>query len=92
MALLNNKYMQFDENDFQIMENMLKKFRGFRTEAGRPENAPNYVEYLPVFAIALLASQEAVDKLTKRLLCLTWIIAILTGVMVLSSVILYLKG
>ena len=78
MVLLNKDYLRFTEDDVQLMQNMMKKFHEFHKNVGMPDFSSSYVGYLPVFAIALLASQESVDKLTKKLVRLTWAIIILT--------------
>ena len=48
------------------MQKMLEKFHEMHKGTGMPDYATNYVGYLPVFAIVLLASQESLDKLTKK--------------------------
>ena len=78
MALLNMDYLRFNKKDVQLMQKMLKQFHEFHEGVGMPDFSNSYIAYLPVFAIALLASQEGVDKLTRRLVKLTWVIIALT--------------
>ncbi len=78
MGILSTNYLRFNKNDVEMMKNMMKQFHEYHKGTGMPDFSKNYVAYLPVFAIALLASQESVDKLSRKLLWLTWAIAILT--------------
>jgi len=87
MALLGTNYLRFGEDDVQMMKNMMKRFHEFHKGSGMPDFSQNYVAYLPVFAIALLASQESVDKLSRKLLGLTWVIAGLTAVLTILTVV-----
>ena len=89
MALLRSKnYLRFDKDDVKLMQTMLKQFHEFHKGTGVPDYAINYAAYLPVFAIALLASQETVEKLTKKLVWLTWAIAFITIVIVALTLVL----
>ena len=87
MALLGTNYSRFDEGDVQMMKNMMKRFHELHKGSGMPDFSQNYVAYLPIFAIALLASQEAVDKLSRKLRGLTWIIAGLTVLLAILTVV-----
>lgn len=61
---------------------MLKKFSELHRGAGVPPYSANYAAYLPVFAIALLVSQQETAKLSKRLEWLTWALVLLTVVLI----------
>jgi hypothetical protein len=92
MSILDKKFLRFDEEDVKIMKEMMKRFYEFHHGAEMPDWSTNFAGYLPVFAIALLVSQESVDKLTKRLIVLTWILAILTLILVALTSVLVIKG
>lgn len=105
MPLLSKKYLDFDEEDVKLMKTMMKRFFDFHQGAEMPDYATHYVAYLPVFAIALLASQEtvkklsekllasqeSVEKLSKQLLVLTYVIAGFTVILAVLTLILLLK-
>ena len=61
MGLLNEKLSQFSQDDVALMDEMLKRFHELRGAAGFPDFSNLYVAYLPVFAIAMLASQQAAE-------------------------------
>lgn len=90
MPLLSKKYLGFDEEDVKLMKDMMKKFHEMHYGTGMPDYSDTYAAYLPVFAIALLAAQNAVDRLTKKLVRLTWGLVLLTIVLtVLTGVLLF---
>ena len=105
MPLLSKKYLDFDEEDVKLMQTMMKQFYQFHKGTETPDFANNYVGYLPIFAVALLASQEAVEnlsekllasqysveKLSKKLLALTVVIAVFTIVLAVLTLILLFK-
>jgi hypothetical protein len=78
MPFLNKRYQRFDKDDVRLMIDMMKKFHELHGETGMPDYSNTYVAYLPVFAIALLASQESVERLTKVLIAFTVVISVLT--------------
>jgi len=82
MPLLSKKYLKFDKDDVELMHSMLKQFHDMHRGTGMPDYAGEYAAYLPVFAIALLASQESVETLTKKLVWLTRTIALFTVVLI----------
>ncbi len=91
MAILNQNILRFTEEDVKLMKEMMKKFYEFHHGAEMPDWSTNYAGYLPVFAIALLAAQESMDKLTNKLIQLTWVMAFLTLLLVILSVVLLIK-
>jgi len=92
MSILNNKYAKFDSEDVRLMQKMMREFSEMHKGTGMPDYSNAYVGYLPVFAIALLASQDSVERLTKKLVVLTWAIAALTLTMASLTVLLFAKG
>ncbi len=92
MSLLSKNYLRFDIEDVELMKAMMKQFYEFHRGASMPDYSTSYVGYLPVFAIALLASQESVDKLTRELVWLTRVIAFFTVVLVTLTLVLLFKG
>jgi hypothetical protein len=74
------------------MIDMMKKFHDLHQGTGMPDYSNIYVAYLPVFAIALLASQESVEKLTKKLVRLTYVIAFFTVVLAFLTLVLLFKS
>lgn len=91
MSLLNKDY-PFDKNDVKLLQAMMARFHEMHQGTGMPDYSNMYVGYLPVFAISLLASQEAVEKLTKKLIRLTWVLVFLTFVIAGLTIALILKG
>jgi len=81
MPLLSKDYLRFDKEDAKLMQDMMKQFYDLHQDAEMPDFSVNYVGYLPVFAIALLASQQSVDKQTRVLIWLTVAIAFFTIVL-----------
>jgi hypothetical protein len=92
MPLLSKKYLRFDEDDVKLMQNMMKRFHEMHHGTGMPDYSDAYVGYLPVFAIALLASQDSLDRLTKQLVWLTRIVAFFTLVLTMLTLALLLRG
>ena len=92
MALLNKKYLQFDKDDVKLMQTMLRRFHEMHQNTGMPDYSNTFVGYLPVFAISLLAAQESVDKLTRKLVWLTRMLALFTIVLVGLTLVLLFKG
>lgn len=82
MLLVSKKYLNFDSKDVQLMKDMMKKFHELHRGTGMPDFSINYAGYLPVFALSLLAAQNTIDKLTKGLFSLTFVLTILTCVLV----------
>ena len=91
MPILSKKYLGFDQADVQLMRDMLTQFNDFHQSIGAPEFSYNYVAYLPVFAIALLSSQESIDKLTRILVWLTVVIAVFTIILTVLTLLLLYK-
>jgi len=90
MPLLSKDYLDFDKEDVQLMQDMMKKFHEMHRGTGMPDYSNVYTAYLPVFAIALLAAQNTVDRLTKELVWLTRGLVLLTVVLaVLTGVLLF---
>ena len=92
MPLLNKKYLGFDEEDVQLMQDMMKKFHELHCGTGMPDFSNIYTAYLPVFAIALLAAQNTVDRLTKELVWLTRVLVFLTVVLTILTAILLFRS
>jgi len=91
MPLLSKNYLRFDKEDVKLMQTMMKQFNDLHQGTGMPDYSDMYVGYLPVFAIALMASQESVDKLTKELVWLTRAIAFFTVVLTVLTLVLLFK-
>jgi hypothetical protein len=85
MPLLSKKYLGFDKDDVRLMQTMMKQFHDMHSGTGMPDYSSMYAGYLPGFAIALLASQESVERLTKKLVCLTWVVVFLTVALALLA-------
>jgi hypothetical protein len=92
MPLLQKDYLRFDEGDVKLMQDMMKRFHEMHQGTGMPDYSSVYVGYLPVFAIALLASQEFVEKLTQKLVWLTWILVLLTIVVAGLTLVFLFRG
>jgi hypothetical protein len=92
MSLLDKKYLSFDEGDVKLMQDMMKKFYEFHKNSEMPDYSSSYVGYLPVFTIALLSSQDSIDRLTKELVWLSRLMAFLTFVLVLLTFVLLKKA
>jgi len=82
MPILNKRYLCFDNEDVKLMQEMMKKFHELHQGTGMPDYSNIYSGYLPVFAIALLVSQEAISRLTNKLVWFTIVLAVLTAVLV----------
>jgi hypothetical protein len=91
MSILDKKLLLFTEEDVRLMKEMMKKFYEYHHGAEMPDWSSNYAGYIPVFAIALLTTQVSMDKLTTKLIKLTWVIAALTSILVLLTIILLIK-
>ncbi len=91
MPMLSKNYLRFDKEDVKLMQTLMKQFNDFHQGTGMPDSSDIYVGYLPVFAIALLTSQESVDKLTKELVWLTRVIAFFTIVLTALTLVLLFK-
>ena len=92
MPLISKRYLNFDESDVHLMKEMLDKFHELHKGAAVPDYSNNYVSYLPVFSIALLASQEVMERLTRKLIWLTVVIAVLTLVLAALTIVLVVKS
>ena len=79
MSTLTQALSEFDDTDVEAMDNALRKFAEYKKQrsSGLPDYSPNFVAYTPVMSFGLLKSQAAVEKLTRRLIILTWVLAIL---------------
>lgn len=91
MSLLNKEYLAFDEEDVELLKQMMSKFHRMHIGTGMPDFSQSYVGYLPVFIISLLHAQQGVDRLTKRLLAVTWVLTILTVFICLLTVVLIFR-
>jgi len=85
MSSLNQECLGFDESDVRLMQEMLAKFYEFHRGTATPDWSSNYVAYLPVFAIALLKSQQVTEKLSRRLEWLTWVLVVLTALIAILT-------
>jgi amino acid transporter len=92
MSILGKHYLKFDQEDVRLMQDMMKKFHELHQSTGMPDFSINYAGYLPVFTIALLSSQESVERLTKRLVFLTWMLATLTIIVTVLTVALLFRN
>ena len=92
MSLLSRGYLAFDEDDVSLLKEMMAKFHRMHTTTGMPDFSQTYVGYLPVFIISLLHAQEGVDKLTKRLLRVTWVLTALTIVICFLTIVLIVRS
>ncbi len=86
MSALNKEMLAFDRDDVKTMQQMLKKFDEFHQGTGLPDYSTNHGAYLPVFAIALLISQKAIEKFGSRLDKLTWALVLLTALMAILMI------
>lgn len=86
MSVLSEEVLDFDQNDVRTMIEMLKKFDRFHKGTGFPDYSEGYVAYLPVFAVALLQSQNKIEKLSSRIERLTWALVLLTLAMLATIV------
>lgn len=92
MGLIGKRCLEFNEDDVQLMKEMMRKFHELHKGAGMPDYSGIYVGYLPVFTIALLASQESVNRLSNKLLKLTWVIASLTVLLTALTLVMLIGG
>jgi hypothetical protein len=92
MPILSKKYLRFDEGDVELMKAMMKKFNEFHSALGAPDFSFDYSPYLPVFVIALLSSEESLDKLTKELVWLTRVIALFSIALAVLTLVLLVKA
>lgn len=92
MSLLSREYLAFDEGDVGLLKQMMAKFHSMHSGTGMPDYSEAYVGYLPVFIISLLHAQEGVDRLTKRLLTVTWVLTVLTVFICLLTIALILRA
>ncbi len=76
---------KFDEKDVKRLDEMLSKFAAYKKGSGLPDYSPNYVAYFPVAALALLKSQRSITRLTKALVGLTVLLAIIAGFSIAGS-------
>lgn len=78
MAILSKKTLEsFSTDDVKLMGDMLNKFHEFHRQRGMPDHSGIYAAYLPVVAITLLLSQASPERLTKLLIGLTAVLALL---------------
>lgn len=91
MSLINKEYLNFDNEDVRLMKDMMKKFHEMHSGTGMPDFSINYAGYLPVFALSLLAAQNTIDKLTKKLVWLTGGLFFLTFVLMVLTCVLIFK-
>ena len=82
MSKLTKALSEFNKHDVKAMDEALRKFANYKTHSGVPDYTPNFVAYIPVLSFALLKSQAAVEKLTRVLIALTFVLAALTAVQV----------
>jgi hypothetical protein len=80
MAIISKRSSRFNKEDVRLMDDMLKRFYELKGKSGVPDYSPNYVAYIPVLALALLWSQNRVERLTWVLIGLTVLLAFLTGI------------
>lgn len=78
MTILTKKLTEFDKEDVKLLDEMLRKFHEYKKGSGLPDYSSSYIAYFPVLALALLKSQDRLEKLTLVLVGLTIILAILT--------------
>ena len=91
MGILSKNYLRFNKDDVEMMKNMMKQFHEYHEGTGLPDFSKNYVAYLPVFAIALLASQKSVDKLARTLVWLTVVITTLTVMLTAMTLVMVIR-
>jgi len=82
MSKLIKALSEFNEHDVKAMDEALRKFADYKKHSGVPDYSPNFVAYTPVLSFALLKSQAAVEKLTRVLIALTFVLAAFTAVQV----------
>ena len=82
MSKLTKALSEFNEHDVKAIDEALRKFADYKKHSGVPDYSPSFVAYTPILSFALLKSQAAVEKLTRVLIVLTFILAVLTAVQV----------
>ncbi len=84
MSKITKSLAEFDESDVKAMDGAIKKFDDFKKEArtGLPDYSPSFVAYTPILSLALLKSQATIEKLTRWIIALTVVLAVLAGVQV----------
>ena len=87
MSKLTKSLATFDENDMRAMDEALKKFADYKkaSKTGLPDFSPQFGAYIPILSFALFAllkSQAAMEKLTRWIVWLTVVLAVLAGIQV----------
>lgn len=92
MSTLVEALSEFDEHDVKALDEALRKFADFKraVPSGLPDYSPGFVAYTPILSFALLKSQAAVERLTRRLTFVTRVLAVLAGAQILLTVVLVL--
>lgn len=85
MSTLDKRHLEFDRDDVQLMSDTLEKFDKLHPKTGGPSWGDRYVTYLPVYALAMLKSQQSVERLTKVLIVLTAVLLLLTAALLLEN-------
>lgn len=87
MSILTKALSEFDENDVEALDNALRKFADYKKQrpSGLPDYSPGFVAYTPVMSFALLKSQAAVEKLTRRIIILTYVLATLAVAQIVTG-------
>jgi hypothetical protein len=82
MSTFTKALSEFNEHDVKAMDEALRKFANYKKDSGLPDYSPGFVAYTPILSFALLKSQAAVEKVTRRLTTLTWVLAVFAAVQV----------
>jgi hypothetical protein len=87
MSILTKALSEFDENDVEALDNALRKFADYKKQrpSGLPDYSPGFVAYMPVMSFALLKSQAAVEKLTRRIIILSCVLAALAVAQIVTG-------
>jgi len=86
MSKLIKALSEFNEHDVQAIDKALQKFFECKKDSGVGEHSPQLWAYTPVLSFALLKSQAAVEKLTRVLITLTYVLASLAIIQVVLMV------
>lgn len=86
MSLFIKGLSEFNGDDVKAMDEALRKFADYKKNSGLPDYSPGFVAYTPILSFALLKSQAVVERLTKILVYLTIVLAVLSAAQIVLTV------
>ena len=73
---------EFSEEDVKALDEALRRFADYKRTSGLPDYSPNFVAYTPVLAFAFLKAHSALEGLTRVLIFLTAVLALLAVIQI----------